>query len=179
MPIRNPMHIIDPYVRKKTLVVLILIVLSIFLVFRSLDIPLQTLAAPSGIVSYELAGISQKNGQILTSWDSHAKLFAAFGLGFDYFFMLVYASAISLTCLISSQRHKGWFASLGDWAGWGVFLAAGMDAIENLALWNQLTGAVSSSWSALAAGCATVKFTFIILGVSYALLAGLLPGKNS
>jgi hypothetical protein len=177
MPIHNPVQNIDPKIRKRTLIVLLLSVVVIFAIFRGLDVPLQTEAAPSGIVSFELAGTPAKAGQILASWDTHANLFAAFGLGFDFLFMLVYATTISLACLMASGRHGGWLSRLGAWLGWGAFLAAGLDAVENISLWNQLIGNTTSTWPVVAAVCATIKFTFILLGIVYALTGWLLPRK--
>lgn len=178
MTIQNPMQRIDPKNRKKVLIFLLLAILLIFTIFRFLDIPLQTMAAPSGIVSFELAGTTEKAGQILASWDSHANLYAAFGLGFDYLFMLVYATFISLACLMASKRQAGWFSRLGAWLGWGAFLAALLDAIENIALWNLLSGNGPSTWPVVAAWCASFKFAFILSGILYALIGWALPKKN-
>jgi hypothetical protein len=178
MSIPNPMQFVDPKNRKKVLIFLLLAVILIFSIFRFLDMPLQTEAAPSGIVSFELAGTPEKAGKIMASWDTHANLYAAFGLGFDFLFMMIYASTISLACLMASTRKSGWFSRLGTWLGWGAFLAATLDAIENIALWNLLSGNVPNNWPAVAAWCAIFKFTFILLGVMYALIGWVLPGKN-
>ena len=134
MSIQNPMQFLEPENRKKILIFLLISVLLIFFIFRSLDLPLKTVAAPSGIVSFEFAGTPENSAMILASWDSHADLFAAFGLGFDFLFMVVYAATISLACLMASTKHSGWFSRLGAWFGVGVFLAAMFDTIENICL---------------------------------------------
>ena len=179
MSIQNPMHFINPENRNKVLIILLILIIFIFSIFRFLDSPLRTKAAPSGIVSYELAGSAEKTMQILTSWDSRARLFAAFGLGFDFLFLVVYATAISLACLMSSAKHTGWFLSLGTWLGWGSILAAGMDSIENIALWNLLIGKTASYLPQVAAWCATIKFLFIFLGILYGLVGWILPKKSA
>jgi hypothetical protein len=178
MPIQNPVQFIGPKNRKKVLIALLLSIVIIFAIFRFLDVPLQTQASPAGIVSFELAGTPEKAGQILASWDMKANLYAAFGLGFDFLFMVVYSTTICLACLMAAGRHPGWFSSLGAWFGWGAFLAATLDAIENISLWNLLSGNISNTWPALAAVCATFKFTFILLGIFYALIGWLLPRKK-
>lgn len=177
MSIQNPMQFIGLNDRKKVFIFLLLTVLFIFSIFRFLDTPLQTQASPSGIVSFELAGSPEKSTQILSSWDSNAKLFAAFGLGLDFLFMVVYAATISLACLMASTKHSGWFSRLGAWFGVGVFLAAMFDTIENICLWNLLNGNISPVWSILAFWCATFKFTLIVLGLFYAMVGWLLPRK--
>jgi len=61
-------------------------------------------------------------------------LFAVFGLGIDYLFMPVYATALGLGILLVAGRRKGWFAIFGDWLGCGAYAAAAFDAVENYAL---------------------------------------------
>jgi hypothetical protein len=66
-------------------------------VFRVLDVPLRTDAAPDGIVSFELAGTIGRAGEILASWGTLSELGGlsifqpartdlAFSLGLDYLF---------------------------------------------------------------------------------------------
>jgi len=179
MIFQNPLMFIDPKERKKVLIFLLLAIIVIFIVFRFLDIPLQTDAAPSGIVSFEIAGSQEKAGQILASWDIRTKLFAAFGLGFDYLFMAVYAAFISLICMMASERHIGWFSRLGTWLGWGAYLAAIFDSIENIALWNLLSSEISHTWPILALWCATFKFILIISGVLYGIIGWVYPTEKN
>ena len=70
--------------------------LFVMAVFRVIDVPLQTSAAPSGVISYELAGSAPAAQAMIDSWGAQARLYAAFGLGLDYLFMLSYALAIGL-----------------------------------------------------------------------------------
>jgi hypothetical protein len=173
----HPMQFIKDEYRPKVLIILLIGALLIFSLFYFLDIPLNTLASPLGVVSFELSGSLEKSEQIMSSWNFHARLYAAFGLGFDFLFMVVYASAISLACLMISKKHSGWFSLLGVWLGWGVFLAAISDSIENISLWNLLTGNISSVWPVLAAWCAIIKFAIILLGIIYSLAGWLIPRK--
>ena len=179
MPIQNPMNCVNPENRKRVLIILLILIILIFSIFRFLDSPLRTEAAPSGIVSFELAGSAEKTNQILASWDTRADLFAAFGLGFDFLCMVVYASTISLSCLMVSAKHTGRFSSLGTWLGWGAILAAILDSIENIALWNLLIGKTVPYLPQVAAWCASIKFTFILLGILYGLAGWLMPKKRA
>jgi hypothetical protein len=133
--------------------------------------PLITSAAPAGIVSFELAGTHTQAQIILDSWDARAKLFAAFSLGFDYLYMLAYATAISMGCLLTAlaMREQDWpFSSLGAPIALGMWLAAAFDAVENLALSLILLGGVTEGiWPAIARMCALVKFSLIFIGLVY------------
>ena len=170
--------------------------LVLFAIFRVLDTPLRTSAAPSGIVSFELAGTPFQAQAIIDSWYEMAFLlsavegetvpgfvsrafsFAVFGLGIDYLFMPVYATALALGILLAAGRHKGWFGILGAWLGWGVYAAALFDAVENYALARMLLlNQVWSPYPEIAALSASVKFVLLSLGLIYALVGWLWP-KN-
>jgi hypothetical protein len=153
--------------------------LLIMAVFRFiLDPPLQTEAAPQGIVSFELAGTQLKADEIIVSWDTTARLYAAFGLGFDFLFMPVYATAIALGVLLAAGRHPERFASVGAWVGWGAYVAALFDAAENICLFNLLLGNSGANYAGLAAIYATLKFGLIILGIAFGLLGWIWPKKK-
>lgn len=172
---RHPLDFISPANRKPVFLPLLALTLILFVVFRVLDAPLRTSAAPNGIVSYELAGNIKPAVEILGSWDARAQLFAAFGLGLDYLFMPAYALALSLGILLAAGRHPGAFAKIGAWLGWGALAAALFDALENFALWQFMLGDFQALWPSLAANCTTVKFSLLIVGLLYALIGWLWP----
>lgn len=174
----HPLTFIPTNNRKPLFLSLLFLTLILFAVFRVLDAPLRTAAAPSGIVSYELAGTPAAAQSILDSWDARARLFAAFGLGLDYLFMPSYALTLSLGILLAAGRHAGAFAKLGAWLGWGALIAPLFDAVENFALWQVLLGDFQALWPSLAAICATVKFILLLLGLAYALLGWLWPKQK-
>ena len=149
--------------------------LVLFAIFRVLNAPLVTPAAPGGVVTFELAGSPSSSQSILDSWDARAKLFAAFGLGLDYLFMPLYALALMCGTLLAGDRHRGWLKSLGAAAGWGALAAALFDSVENYALWTILTGGAFAAWPVVAALCARLKFALLALGVLYALAGWLRP----
>ena len=172
--------------------------LILFAVFRVLDAPLRTSAAPSGIVSFELADTPSQAQAIIASWHemaflvgdvagepvsgmvSRAYSFAVFGLGIDYLFMPVYATALALGILLAAGKHKGWFSILGAWLGWGVYAAALFDAVENYALARMLL--VNEAWTPypeVAAFCASVKFGLLLLGLFYALVGWSWPNQSA
>lgn len=168
--VKHPLAFIPENKRKTIFFVALAAALIVMAIFQFvLDPPLQTRAAPQGIVSFELAGSQLKADEIITSWDATAQLYAAFGLGFDFLFMPLYATAIALGVLLAAGRHPGRFASVGVWMGWSAFAAALFDAAENVCLFNLLLGNDGANYADMAATYATVKFGLILLGIGYAL----------
>ena len=135
---------------------------------------LLTPPAPYGIVSFELAGSVEKTQAIIASWGLDAQLHAAFSLGLDYTFMLAYALTLSLACVWAGEvlARSAWpLAGLALPLAWGQWLAAVLDAVENLALWRSLSGPVQAPWPQIAYWCAGLKFMLILFGMIYAFYA--------
>ena len=174
--ITHPLGFIPDGKRKTVFYVALAATLIVMAIFRFvLDPPLQTEAAPQGIVSFELAGSQLIAEEIIASWDATAQLYAAFGLGFDFLFMPIYATAIALGVLLAARRHPGKFATVGIWVGWGAFAAALFDSAENICLFNLLLGNNGANYAGMAAIYATVKFGLILLGIGYALIGWIWP----
>jgi hypothetical protein len=177
MNLRQPFEFIPTSSRRHVFLIFLALTIAIFGVFRFVDMPLRTSAAPSGIVSFELAGSVEQASAMLQSWDAPARLDNAFGLGFDFLFMPVYAITLSLAVLLASARFAGFWPRLGLALGWGALAATVFDAFENIALLTILLNAPASPYPELAAACATIKFSLIVAGVIYALV-GWLAGKH-
>lgn len=175
---QHPLAFFPEKLRKPLFWVFLTGTVIIFAFFRPLGAPLTTSAAPSGIVSFELARTTSNAQAMIGSWDARAKLYAAFGLGLDFLFMPVYAMALSLGSLLAAGRHRGWFANLGARMGYLSFGAAIFDAVENIGLWNSLLGHAQSAWPSISFWCATVKFSLILLGIIYGLIGWLWPRKK-
>ncbi|MBU0512255.1 MAG: hypothetical protein KKD28_05190 [Chloroflexi bacterium] len=163
---------IPPHWRGRIFWPLLALTVLIMLVFGVTGAPMNTEAAPYGVISFEVAGSVARAGQILASWDAVARERAAFGLGLDFLFIPVYALTISLGCVMAAdvlRRHAWPLASPGAVLIWGVFLAALLDVIENIALTITLFGSVLSPWPQIAQWCAVPKFALLFLGLVYAL----------
>jgi hypothetical protein len=161
----HPLKLIPQDLRKPLFYVFFASTILIFAIFRVLDQPLRTAAAPNGIVSFELARKVDASQAMVDSWDANARLFAAFGLGLDYLFMPTYAFALSLGLLLAIGEKRNWYSVFAAWMGWGAFAAAIFDAVENFALWHILIGVAVSPYPTIAAWCAGFKFTLLILGL--------------
>lgn len=147
--------------------------LVVMAIMQVIGRPLQTAAAPLGIVSFEFAGDKANAAAMIASWDVNARVHAGFSLGFDYVFMPLYATTIGLACLWAAQvfRRQRWsLAAPGALLAWGLWLAAIFDAVENVALWRLLAGSVFDPWPGLAWWCAALKFGLIVLGLLYVVM---------
>jgi hypothetical protein len=180
---RSLFDFLSPLHRRAIFLALLALTLGLLILFQPLNAPLQTPAAPAGIVSLQLAWTPEKAQAMLDSWGTRASLFAAFGLGFDYLFMASYALTLALAARLAAGRHTpaegpaGWFPRLGLWVATGAFLAAAFDAAENigqaLQLFNRQVGLAP-----FVGVCATVKFTLIFLGIAYGLIGWLWPKRK-
>ena len=173
------MHITPPFaqvnqqIRKRWVWIFIALALLMSALMTTISKPLTTPAAPAGIISYELAGNLANAQAMINSWDTTAKIQAGLSLGLDFLYPLIYAMAICLAVVVASGRFHGWLASVGAWLAWGIWIAAGLDYIENVALIQLLLGSTNELWPTLAYWCATIKFVLIILAILYALLGGI------
>lgn len=153
-----------------TLGLLALFAMGFTLIMQVVGAPLRTEAAPLGIVSFEFAGTVESARAILTSWDEGQRLQAAFSLGLDYLYIVVYALAISLPCLALARtfrRRRPLMSVIGLALGWGQGLAATLDAVENYGLLRLLLGATDSVWARVAWWAAAAKFVLVILGIVF------------
>lgn len=177
---QHPLTSIPNEKRKPLFLTFLALTILFFAVFRVLDEPLRTPAAPNGIVSFELAWQPGASQDMVNSWSEYARLLAAFGLGIDYLFMPIYALALSLGILLASGRHSGGFGRLGAWMGWAALVAPLFDAVENYGLLHSLLSPLFSLWPLIASVCATVKFALLIMGLLYALIGWLwLPRRQA
>lgn len=152
--------------------------LGLFAVFNFLDQPARTPAAPGGIVSFELARTPEAASAMLASWGEAARLSLAFGLGLDFLFMPVYATALSLAVLIAADRRRGGvWSALGKFLAWGALLATGFDTVENMFLFHILQNGAISPAPQVAFWCAAIKFVLLLAGVLYALFGWLFRKK--
>jgi hypothetical protein len=174
---RHPLEALQGAARRRTFLALLALDLVLAGALGAVDRSLRTEGAPSGIVSFELAGSSSSARRVVESWDADARVQAGFSLGLDYLFLVVYSTTIALACLWVADtlrpRH-GRAASLGVWLAWGQWAAAALDAVENAALLATLLGPTDRPWPELARACALPKFALVLTGLTFTALGGAL-----
>jgi len=144
--------------------------LLIILTMNFVGLPLNTPAAPSGIVSFEVAATPQNAQAMLDSWGSQGLARAAFIQGLDFLFPATYSTMLTLACLMASSTlaGAGWpLARLGRPLAWAQWIAALFDYIENISLVVLIFGPVAAPWPQIAAVCALIKFALLTIGIAY------------
>lgn len=162
------------YSKRLFVLFLILLLLSIF-VMRYLDSYLITTASPNGIVSFELAKDVKLSADMIEAWDAKAKTAAGISMGFDFLFLIIYASFISL--LINGVNKKIFLKknfSILEKVVFLPFLAAFFDVVENIALVKLLLGDLQMKWSLIAYYAAVIKFGLLLIAIVYILIGGVI-----
>ena len=159
---RHPLEAIPPDKRARVFLPLLIATLLITFAFRFIG------PAKPTIVEFELAGTVSKSTDIINAWTPLERIHAGFSLGFDFLYMPIYSTTIALTCVWAATVFRsGVWKSIGRALAWGLWLAAILDAIENLALMSNLFGSPIEPFPALAALCAALKFGLILAGLLY------------
>lgn len=143
-----------------------LLALTILLTAVLSAIPLKP-----GIVEFELAGSTSKVREIVSSWGEAGQIRAAFNLGLDFLYLVIYSTTIGLACIWVTNAIQAYglpLTSVGILLAWGQWLAALLDVVENIALAIILFGSVTAPWPQIAKCCAIPKFGLVILGLLYA-----------
>ena len=137
--------------------------------------PLQSPAAPMGIVSLQLAGSLPAARAILASWGTGEQGWAKLNLGIDYLYLFAYATTLSLGCMLLARRFLAnrCVAILGVGLSWGVVVAALLDTVENGFLLLLLLGNPLEAWAVLAYWCAVPKFALVLAALTYLVIGGL------
>lgn len=141
------------------------------------DQPLKTPQAPLGIISLQLAGTTPAARLIIRNWDSKQRLNAAFGLGLDVLFFLVYAAWLYMGCRWAAERWTvagSAYGKLLSILSVCPILAALLDGVEDVILLWFLQSDGRSPFYPIAYGCAVLKFLMIISAV-VVWMAGIRP----
>lgn len=166
----HPLERIPPQQRSLVFYLLLGLTILLLLSMNFVGMPLNTTAAPQGIISFEFAATPARAQAMLDSWSPAARVRAGFIQGLDFLFPAVYATTVGLGCILAAgviARRKQAISGLGRWLAWGLWLAAGLDYIENIGLVILLFGAVQSPYPQIAAVCASLKFILLAAGLIY------------
>lgn len=162
-----PVHLRRP-------VFLIALVLTIVVAWL-MAAPLTTDHAAFGIVSLELARSPEVAELVIGSWSPEQQALAAAGVRWDFLWLIAYSTTLSLACVWAADVLGRWefLAKIGLFLAWLIWLAALLDAVENVALLQMLGGSSAAFWPALSYWCALIKFDIVILALLYVVTGGL------
>jgi hypothetical protein len=166
----HPLEQIHPARRTHYFYPLLGLTILLLLSMNFVGMPLNTAAAPQGIISFEFAATPERAQQMLDSWSPDARIRAGFIQGLDFLFPLVYSTTVGLGCVMAAGviARRGQAASrLGPWLAWGLWAAAALDYVENFGLLFLLFGMVQSPYPQIAAVCAAIKFALLAVGLVY------------
>ncbi len=172
---RNPLARIEPQRRMRLLLwaVIAVVVTGAFMTVVSEDL---TGGGNPTIVELELARDVGTAQEILDDWGPDGRRAALASLWADYPFLIAYAAALGLGCLIVAQRahERGWAvaSSVGLLLAWGALAAGVLDAIENAFLISEMATGPTVRQVAGARTAATVKFLLVFLTVAYVAVGG-------
>lgn len=144
----------------------LLTTLTLLTILLLINQPLQTDAAPRGIVSFQTAASEDGARAILASWDSQARFWAKASLWLDFAFASAYAlTLVLLTNHFSPDRRLGRTYRLPLFVKGSVIGAGLCDATENILLLTSMNSP-GDTVNLAATVFATAKFTGLILGLA-------------
>lgn len=176
MRLSHPFEWLSAAGQKHAFISLLVLTLAVMVSLQILGGPLKTDVAPSGIVSFEFAGELSLAQSMVESWGRTGQVYAGLNLGLDYLFLVFYASAIGLGCVLVARNlsERVEFLSLiGIILAWGQFGAALLDGIENYALIRVLLETQKELWPVVARWCAVPKFLIVATGLVYIIIGAL------
>ncbi len=174
---RHPYEFVSPSKRIRAWAICAAAAIVVMLAINLTGRTTITAEAPQGIVSFELAGDAQAAGRILSSWSVAARVRAAFGLGLDFLFPLLYAGAIGGACVWAAGAFRPVWPGLaagGVLLAWEMWLAVLFDYLENIALTTILFGNGPIFLPEIARALALLKFCLIGVALVYVVLGALL-----
>jgi hypothetical protein len=147
-------------------------VLTVALTWKLLAIDREL--KPYGIVCYELAWSAGRAEQMFSAWGEAGREAARESLRYDVPYLLVYPFLFSSLTLLAARAASGRLVRLGTWLAVAPFVAAVLDALENLALWRVLDRFQQPPESLLHFAALAAGVKFLLLGASglYALAMG-------
>jgi hypothetical protein len=176
---RHPFRWLSEPSQKSVFWFLFVFTIVLLVSMQVLGAPLNTEAAPAGIVTFEFARTLTAAQVIMDSWGGEGQVYAGLNLGLDYLFMAAYGLAIGLGCVLVARglaERVKFLTPVGVVLAWGSLLAALLDALENYALIRVLLGSTNELWPVVAYWCAVPKFIIVAIGLLYIILGAVIAG---
>jgi len=173
MRLRHPFEWLSPSGQIRAFIFFFVLSLLVMVSLQVTGAHLITKVSPSGILSFEFAGDLSAAQNMVNSWGQTGRVYAGLNLGLDYLFLLAYASAIGLGCVLvarSFSPRKRFLADLGNLIAYAQIAAALLDGVENYALIRVLFGTEMAVWPVVARWSAFPKFAIVGAGLIYVMI---------
>ena len=173
MRLRHPFEWLTPSGQIRAFIFFFILSLLVMVSLQVTGAHLISEVSPSGILSFEFAGDLSAAQNMVNSWGQTGRVYAGLNLGLDYLFLLVYAGAIGLGCVLvarSNSPKTTFLANIGILLAWAQFGAALLDGVENYALIRVLFGTEMAVWPVVARWCALPKFAIVGAGLIYVMI---------
>lgn len=136
-----------------------------FFILRMQGTSLITDATPLGIVDFEFANTPERLNAVLFGW-SNADIKANIYLDFIFIpFYVLFFSAAAKACSISWVNPTMKFSGMS--LSKAVYVAGGLDLLENKIMLNSLAGSFSNFTLMLTNWCAGAKFLLLLVVILY------------
>jgi hypothetical protein len=177
MQLRHPFSSLSASGQKRAFILFFVLTIVVMAGLQVTGDHLRTDIAPQGIISFEFAGELALAQRMVESWGQKGQVYAGLNLGLDFLFLVVYACAIALGCVLVarglSQRFEA-LSNMGIIISWAQFLAALLDCVENYGLIQILVGVQNEVWPVVAKWCARPKFLIVGVGLFYVVVGTVL-----
>ena len=173
MQLRHPFEWLSTSGQNRAFVLFFILSISVMISLQVTGGPLRTDACPRGIISFEFAGELSLAQRMVESWGEKGQVYAGLNLGLDYLFLVVYACAIALGCVLVARgffQRMRFLSRAGVILAWAQFLAAVLDGVENYGLIQILVGTDNEIWPVVAKWCAGPKFVIVGFGLVYVII---------
>lgn len=128
-----------------------------------------------GILALELAPDETTATGVLRDWGARGRTLAAFSVGLDALFIVIYVGLLALGCRMAADGFAGlgWTltATAGAMLAWAAVVAGALDAVENLGLIRMFDGETGTGWPRITSLCAKAKFFLSGVAAIYVLTA--------
>jgi len=168
---RGPADDVDNITLRRLTIGCTVAAVAVFAMLAMLDQQLKP-ALPGGIVSLQLAMTSERSADLVAAMSPDQRLWCGFGLGADYFFMLLYPSAVVFGVTLAGrllQARRRALAAVGPLVAWAMVMGGLADAVENALLMAALLG--HHDGAPIASAMAVLKFLALGTGLFFCAMA--------
>lgn len=115
-----------------------------------------------GIVTLELPGTPERAMQLVDALGERGRAIAILQVQLDFIFLLLYPLAFSISTALLATHVGPTLGRVCSVMSRVIWLAAPLDAIENVSMLRMLAGHTDTPWPQVSTVCATLKFALVI-----------------